>query len=97
MLGVSLPLVCNMFLVVCFFGVRAREADRRAGLALRGVCWERGWLACDTYGASLWLHVTDLGRHRGVACIGCLPGAQELACLRVPELALLYSGLWAAG
>ena len=53
MLGVSLPLVCNMFLVVCFFGVRAREADRRAGLALRGVCWERGWLACDTYGASL--------------------------------------------
>ena len=79
MLGVSLPLVCNMFLVVCFFVVRAREADRRAGLALRGVCWERGWLACDTYGASLWLHVTDLGRHRGVACIGCLPGAQELA------------------
>ena len=53
MLGVSLPLVCNMFLVVCFFVVRAREADRRAQLALRGVCGERGRLVCDAYSTCL--------------------------------------------
>ena len=49
-LGVYLLLACNRrILVVCFFGVRAREADRRAGLTLRGVCRERGWLVCDTF------------------------------------------------
>ena len=76
MLGDLLLLACNRTFVVCYFGVRAHEADRRAELALRGVCWERGrGLVCDTYSASLWLRLTDPGRHRGVACLGCLPGA----------------------
>ena len=38
MLGAFLLLACNRIFVVCFFGVRAHEADRRAELALRGVC-----------------------------------------------------------
>jgi hypothetical protein len=41
MLGAFLLLACNRIVVVCFFGVRAHEADRRAELALRGVRWER--------------------------------------------------------
>ena len=55
MLGAFLLLPCNRIFVVCFFGVRAHEADRRAELALRGVRWERGRLVCDSYSASLWL------------------------------------------
>ena len=51
MLGVSLLLACNSILVVCYFAVRALEADRRAGLAPCGVCWECGCLVCDTYSA----------------------------------------------
>jgi len=74
MLGAFLLLACNRIFVVCFFGVRAHEADRRAELALRGVCWERGRLVCDSYGAGLWLRLADPGRHCGVACLGCLPG-----------------------
>ena len=75
MLGAFLLLACNRTFVVCFLGVRAREADRRAELALRGVCWERGRLVCDTYSTSLWLRHAGPGRHRGVARLGCLPGA----------------------
>ena len=97
MLGVLLLLACNRTFVVCYFGVRARETDRRAEFALRGVCRERGRLVSDAYSASLWFCLADPGWHRDVACLGCLPGAQELACLRVPELAPLYFGLWAAG
>jgi hypothetical protein len=44
MFGAFLLLACNSIFVVGYFGVRAREADRRAELALRGVCWERGRL-----------------------------------------------------
>jgi hypothetical protein len=56
---------CNRIVVVCFFGVRAHEADRRAELALRSVCWERGRIVCDAYSASLWLRLADPGLHRG--------------------------------
>ena len=55
MFGVSLLLACNRIFVVGYLGVRAREADRRAELALCGVCRERGRLVCDSYSAGLWL------------------------------------------
>ena len=51
----------------------------------------------NAYGAGLRLYFTDPGRHRGVACTGCLSGTQELARLRVPELARPYPRLWAIG
>ena len=38
MFGAFLLLACNSIFVVGYFGVRAHEADRRAELALRGVC-----------------------------------------------------------
>ena len=40
MFGAFLLLACNSIFVVGYFGVRAREADRRAELALRGVSVE---------------------------------------------------------
>ena len=74
-LGAFLLLACNSrILIVGVLGVGARKADRRAELALRGVCGERGLLVCDTYRASLWFCLADPGRHRGVTCVGCLPG-----------------------
>jgi hypothetical protein len=83
-LGVCPLLACNsLILVVRYFRVRARDTDRRAGLALCGVRWERGWLACDAYGAGLWLYFTDPGRHRGVACTpaGCRARSSWPACV----------------
>jgi len=60
MLGAFLLLACNRIFVVCFFGVRAHEADRRAELALRGIRWERGRLVCDSYSPSLWLFFSSI-------------------------------------
>ena len=40
MFGASLLLACNRIFVVGYFGVRAREADRRAELALCGIFLE---------------------------------------------------------
>ena len=45
MFGAFLLLACNSIFVVGYFGVRAREADRRAELALRGVSVLRAWPA----------------------------------------------------
>ena len=62
------PLACNLRILVvrfrfricyCLFVVGAREADRLAEFALRGVRGERGRLAGDPYGASLWFRFAD--------------------------------------
>ena len=67
-LGVYPLLACNdacnsLILIVCYFCVRARDTDRRAGLTPCGVRWECGRLSRDAYGTSLRLYFTDLGRH----------------------------------
>ena len=100
------PLACNLRILVvrfrfrvcyCLLVVGAREADRLAELALRGVCGERGRVAGDSYDAGLWLSFADPGRYGSVSWTGCLSGTQQLPCPRVPELAALYPGLWASG
>jgi hypothetical protein len=83
--GAFPPPACNMRILViryrfricyCFLVVGAREADRLAEFALRGVRGERSRVAGDPYGASLWFRLADPGRYGSVSWTGCLSGTR---------------------